>query len=139
MLENWLAGWFAEAPVLAGSAAVVALMVFIAWMLGFRRAARLDEAELARIAAAEGASVEGAVIAPDGKSAFARLSGGKLMIVRVMGDDVSARIAPASAARVSLAGGKLSAAFGDLGYPPLHMRVQAAPPWLAELASGGKP
>jgi hypothetical protein len=121
-------------PILAGSAAVIVLMVSVAAALGFRRRAALDDAALAQLAAGEGATVEGALIASDAKSAFARLSGGKVLVARVMGNDVSARIAPASAARVRLAGGKLSVTFADLGYPPLHIRVQEPPPWLAELA-----
>lgn len=120
-------------PVLAGSAAVILLMVGVAFALGFRPRATLDDAALARMAGAEGAQLEGAVIAPDGKSAFARLSGGKVMVARALGGDVSARIAPASALRARLAGGKLSVQFADVGYPPLHMRIQDAPPWLAEL------
>jgi len=125
-------------PVLAGSAAVIVLMLVVALALGFRRSAKLDEAALERLAASEGAAVEGVLIAPDGKSALARLSGGKLMIARVMGEDVSARISAASSARVRFAGGKLSVAFADLGYPPLHLAAADPPPWLAEFATGDR-
>jgi len=126
----------AKLPVLAGSAAVILLMVGVAAALGFRTRAKLDEAALARHAEADGAVVEAALIAPDGAAAFAKLSGGKLMIARAMGEDTSARIAPASTADVRLNGGKLSVQFADLGYPPLHMQVEQPPPWLAELAAG---
>lgn len=122
--------------VTAGSLGVVLLMIGIAAALGFRHSTRLDEAHVARLAAAEGAGADAVVVAADGRSAFARLSNGKLMVARVMGDDVSARVAPASAVRVRLEGGKLSVRFGDLGYPPLHMHLQTAPTWLAELAAG---
>ncbi|MBC7769078.1 MAG: hypothetical protein H7124_09855 [Phycisphaerales bacterium] len=137
-VENYIAQWVAEAPVLAGSAAVVLVMIGLAFALGFRKSAELNDAELARLAAAEGARVEAAVIAPNGRHALARLSGGKLMVARVMGNDVSARVAPAGAVRVRVARGKLSAQFADLGFPPLHMRLQAPPPWLAELAGEPK-
>lgn len=135
-LGAWLAQWVGEAPVLAGSAAVVAAMVGMAWLLGFRAKLMLSEADLARLADAEGAALAHALIAPDGRSGFARLSNGKVMIARVMGDDVSARAAPLAAMRLELTPGRLSAAFADLGFPPLHMQLEQAPPWLTELAEG---
>lgn len=135
--EDYLRQWVAEAPALAGSILAVTLMVGIAAALGFRKTARLDEAALEQLAAAEGTSVEGAVIAPNGRHALARLSGGKLMVARVMGNDVSARVAPAGAVRLKIGGGRLSATFADLGFPALNMRLQDAPAWLDELAGGG--
>lgn len=45
----------AEAIELAGSAAVILLMVVVAAFLGFRMSARIDESELNRFAEAEGA------------------------------------------------------------------------------------
>lgn len=126
----------AKLPVLAASAAVILLMVGVAAALGFRPRALIDDAALARLAGAEGASVEAALIAPDGKAALARLSGGKLLVARAMGGDISARVAPATAVHARLDGEKLSVAFADLGYPPLHMTVQAPPPWLAALIAG---
>lgn len=125
--------------VLAGSAAVVLFMIAVAAVLGFRAQAKLDDAAVARLAAAEGEESDAAVVAANGRSAFARLRSGKVMIARVMGADVSARIAPASAVRVRLGGDKLSVQFADVGYPPLHMRVPSAPPWLAALAVGDRP
>lgn len=133
-LEVYIAQWVAEAPVLAGSAAVVVFMVAVAALLGFRNTAKIDASELSRLAEAEGVRVEDSLIAPDERQALARLSGGKIMVARVMGNDVSARIAPASALRVVFRKGKLSAWFADLGFPPLHMRLQAPPGWLAALA-----
>jgi hypothetical protein len=121
-------------PVLAGSVAVILLMVGVAWALGFRPKAKLDDAALARLAGAEGASIDSALYAPDGKAALARLTSGKIMVARAMGGDISARTAAASAVRVRLSGDKLSLQFADVGYPPLHMRVQEPPHWLAELA-----
>jgi hypothetical protein len=123
--------------VLAGSAAVVLLMIGIAAALGFRQSVKLDEAAIASLA--EGALVEAVVIAPNGRAALARLAGDKLMIARAMGADTSARISLASAARVRLKGEKLSVEFADVGYPPLHMRAPGAPPWLAALAAGDRP
>lgn len=131
-----LADFRAEAPVLAGSAAVVLVMVGMAYVLGFRAKRSLNEAELARLAEGEEAGLESAVIAPDGRAAFARLANGKLMVARVMGDDVSARIAPAAAMRVAVTQGRLHVVFADLGFPPLDMKLEETPPWLAELAKG---
>jgi hypothetical protein len=125
-------------PVLAGSAAVIILMVGVAFALGFRPRVQLDDAALAKLAESEGASVEAALIASDAKSALARLSGGKIMVARAMGGDVSARIAPASAVSAQLKGEKLSVRFADVGYPPLHMKVQTPPAWLADLVGEGR-
>lgn len=136
MIAQVLAELRDQAPVLAGSGAVVLFMIGVAWALGFRAKRKLDEAELARLAEGEGASVTHVVIAPDGRAAFAALSNGKLMVARAMGDDVSARAAPAAAVRVRLTQGRLHAAFADLGYPPLQLKLEETPPWLAELAKG---
>ncbi len=136
-IEDYLAQWRAEGPALLGSVIAVTLMVLAAAALGFRKSATLDEAALVRLAAAEGASIEQAVIGPNGRDALARLSGGKLLVARVMGNDISARVAPAGAVRLTLRHGRLSATFADLGFPPLNMRLQDAPAWLDELAGGG--
>lgn len=122
--------------VTAASAGVVALMVGIAFALGFRARASLDDAALANLAASESDAVEASVIASNKRTAFARLRSGKLMIARVMGADVSTRIAPAPAARVRLSAGKLSVAFADVGYPPLQMKLSDAPAWVSALAKG---
>jgi len=125
-------------PVLAGSVAVIVLMLTVAFALGFRPKVQLNDAALAQLASNEGASIEAALIAPDAKSALARLTGGKIMVARAMGGDVSARIAPASAVHARLKGQKLSVQFADVGYPPLHMKVQTPPAWLADLVGEGR-
>jgi hypothetical protein len=132
-VEAVLAPWLEKAPTLLASILAVLFMAGIAALLGFRKMARLDEAELERLAAAEHLPVEGAVIASDGRSALARLEGGKLLIARVMGADISARVVPAAAARVRRRNGRISVAFADTGFPPLHIKLQEPPSWLAEL------
>lgn len=122
--------------ITAGSAGVVLFMIGVAFALGFRGAAKLDEARLAALAAAEGAQVENAALSADGRAGLARLSGGKLLIAKVMGEDVSARIVPAAAAKVRYRNGRLSVAFGDLGYPSLEMRLDQEPAWLAAMHQG---
>lgn len=133
MIGEYLASWVEEAPALIGSVIAVTFMVGVAALLGFRHTARIDDAELQRLAATEGQRIDAAIIAPNAKSALARLDNGKLMVARVMGADVSARVTPAAGARVRLANGKLSVAFADTGFPPLHMKLQDAPPWIAAL------
>lgn len=133
MIQTDLAVWIEKAPVLLASILAVLFMAGFAAVLGFRQRARIDDAVLSKLAAAEHARVEGALIAADAKSALARLDGGKLLVARVMGADVSARIVPAASARVRQRNGKLSVAFADTGFPPLHMKVQEPPSWLAEL------
>ncbi len=123
--------------VVAASAGVVAFMVGVAFILGFRASATLDDASLAALAAGESDAVDAAIISPNKRAGFARLRSGKLMIARVMGADVSTRTAPASSARVRLQGGKLSVTFADVGYPPLNFALsEAPPPWIAALAQG---
>lgn len=127
----------AELIELGGSAAVVLLMIGVAAVLGFRMSARIDDAELTRLAEAEGARVDGAVIAKNGRTALARLSDGRVMVARVMGADVSARFAPAKAVRLDLKAHRLNATFADAGFPPLKMRLDDSPAWLNEFSSGG--
>ncbi|MBI3439416.1 MAG: hypothetical protein HY054_12350 [Proteobacteria bacterium] len=121
--------------VTIGSAAVILLMLSVAWVLGFRQTAKLDNSEVARLANAEGANVEAAAIDAKGRAAVAKLSGGKLLVAKVMADGVSARVLSQGQARVRLGKRKLSIAFGDLGYPSLNMRLESPPAWLTELGA----
>lgn len=126
----------AELIELAGSAAVVLLMIGVAAALGFRLTARVDESELTRLAEAEGARVEASVIAQNGRTALARLSDGRLMVARVMGADVSARFTPAKSVQLTLKDNRLNATFADIGFPPLKMRLDGQPAWLTDLSRG---
>lgn len=128
----------AELIELGGSAAVVLLMIGVAAVLGFRMSARIDDGELTRLADAEGARVEGAVIAQNGRTAFARLNDGRVMVARVMGADVSARFASAKAVMVDVKARRLNATFADTGFPPLKMRLDDSPAWLNEFSGGGE-
>ncbi len=103
------------------------------WVSGNRRS--LDDAELARLARAEGANVEAAAIDAKGRAAVAKLNGGKLLIAKVMADGVSTRVLSQGQARVRLDQRKLSITFGDLGYPSLNMRLENPPAWLVELGA----
>lgn len=126
--------------VLAGSAAVVALMVGVAALLGFRQAARVDEAELQKLLAGADpdARLAETLIAPDNRSAIARLADGKVLVAKVMGDRVTLRIAPQNALTVGVGAQSVRVRFADLGFPGLHIKLNADPPrWLADLAAGG--
>lgn len=131
-LDAFLAAFLDNAPTLLASLVAVLFMTGIAALLGFRQRARIDQAELARLAAAERLSIESAVISADATRALARLTGGKLLIVRVMGADVSARVAPAGAASIRRRDGGVVVAFADPGFPPLQMDLEELPTWLAE-------
>jgi hypothetical protein len=130
-----------DLAVLAGSAAVIAFMLGVAALLGFRRGVRLaDDAQLAAlIADAEpGARLDVAAIGEDGRAALARLSDGRYVAAQVMGDRVSLRIFSAGAT-LRRAPGRLSLRFADLGFPSLHLRLKQEPAWLAAFPGGGKP
>ncbi len=121
--------------ILAASAAVVVLLAGLAAALGFRQSARLDEAELQRLAAGEGVQIENAVLDTNGKSALARVAGGKVMIARVMADGVSARVTNADALKLRVAKGRLRIALADLGFAPLRLKLNdEAPDWVRALA-----
>jgi hypothetical protein len=127
-----------EIYVTAGSAAVVAFLVLMVWLMGFRTAARLDDASLAqRLAESEpGARIADCVVSADGRAALARLTDGKLLIARAVGDGVSLRSLPVSAAQVRFQGPKAVVTFADWGFPPLHLALKdEAPGWLKALSS----
>jgi hypothetical protein len=117
------------------SAGFVVFMIGFAALLGFRQAGRLDDSELTRLAAAEGARIEAAAIDAKGRAAVARLDGGKLLIAKVMADGVSARVVPRAQARVRAGRSRVRVTFGDLGYPSLDMRIDNPPAWLTELGA----
>ena len=128
-----------DAVITAGSALVVAFLVFVVWLMGFRTALKAD-AELIRreLAFAEpGAQLAEAIADANGRSALGLLADGRLVIARAMGDGVSLRILPASAARLSLDGQRVRLRFADLGYEPLNLTLaESAPAWLSALAQG---
>ena len=137
--DEFIATWAAEAPGLIGSVIAISVMVGFALLLGLNKQTKIDDAALARLAAEEGATLEAAAVATNGRGALAKLTGGKILVARVMGADIGTRLATPSAVKLTLRQGKLSVRFADTGYPPLHMKLETEPAWLAELASGGTP
>ncbi|HVY84878.1 MAG TPA: hypothetical protein VG943_07080 [Caulobacterales bacterium] len=128
-------------PVLVqvgGSAAVVAFMVAVAALLGFRQSARIDAAALERLAreADPDAKVEATFTAPNGAAGLARLADGRVLTARVVGEDTSVRLTPARSLHVRLTRKRLTVTFGDFGFPPLHIALKntAPPDWIVRLA-----
>lgn len=123
--------------VTAASAGVVALLVLIAFLMGFRARASIDPDGLARqLATSEpNARIAETLIGADGRAALARLADGKLLVARVMADGVSLRAAPPGAVSLRLRKGRAVVAFADVGFPPLSLAMQGEPPaWLKALA-----
>ena len=137
--DDLIATWVAEAPGLIGSVIAVSVMVGFALLLGLNKQTKIDAAALARLAAEEGASVEAAVIATNGRGALAKLSGGKILVARVMGADIGTRLSTPNAVPLTLRQSKLSVRLADTVYLPLHMKLETEPAWFAALASGGTP
>jgi hypothetical protein len=125
--------------VLAGSAAVVAFMVAVAAMLGFRARAIVDAGAFERLLALSepDARILDAAYADDGAAALARLTDGKLAIAKRMGDRVTLRIHAPDAVKLAVFQGEVRATFADLGFPVVHMKLNDPPRWLADLAAGG--
>jgi hypothetical protein len=120
--------------VLGASAAVIVFMVAVAAVLGFRIDARLDEAELQRLAASEGARLSEAVLDLSGKAALARLDSGRVLAARVMADGISTRVAATDAVRIKVNGQGVRVAFADIGFPPLVVRLgDQVPGWVLDL------
>lgn len=122
--------------ILSASAAVVALMVIVAALLGFRERLTLTEADLARLAREEGDVVESTLVGARGSVGAARLASGKLLIARVMGDGVGARIVNADSVRAKRVRAGVRVMLVDLGFPPMLIRVKGDPPaWLMNLGA----
>jgi hypothetical protein len=117
---------------LASAAAVLAL-VAIAWGLGFRNVTRLESEDAARRLVAEeapGAGIQNLVMDKIGAAALAQLADGRLVVIRAMGDRFSARTMPAGSAEISRTETGVRVRFADLGFPELHLALDAPPPWL---------
>ncbi len=125
--------------VLGGSAAVIALMLLIAALLGFWQTARIDAVALERLLAdAEpDARIAESAIADDGRVALARLSDARVLIAKAMGDRIALRTYPSPAVTLRLRDRRLRAAFADLGFPTLNMKLSDPPRWLVDWAASG--
>lgn len=121
---------------LAGSAIVIALMLGVAAALGFLKGARIANVAALGVLLADyepGARIEDAAIDDKGRAALAKLNDGRVLVARVMGDSVSLRTLSADAMRLSIANGRVSARFADLGFPSLNMALAEPPVWLRAL------
>jgi hypothetical protein len=125
--------------VLGGSAAVIAFMVGVSALLGFGKPQRIAGTDDLAHHLAEyepDARIRTAFVEARGRAALALLADGRLLAARVMGDRVSLRAFAASAVRLHLRADGLTATFGDVGFPALHIALkdEAPPAWLTELA-----
>jgi hypothetical protein len=122
---------------LAGSAIVIAFMVGVSALLGFRKRLKLVEADArARIEAHEyGHRVADIAICDHGHAALARLEDGRWVVLNVIGDGVSARSFAAGALKLEKTRAGVRARFAELGFPTLNMSLKQPPAWLA--AGGG--
>lgn len=122
--------------VLAGSVTVVALMVAMAALLGFRTRATVNASELERLVALSepGARIAESAFADDGDAALARLADGRIVVAKRMADRVTLRLHAPGSVKLRLTHGIVRARFADLGFPVLHMEHAAPPRWLVDLA-----
>ena len=131
-----------DALILGGSALVVAIIVLIAWALGFRNRARIANAADARAAfAAADADAVIAELALDQRftAAIARLTDGRIALAKAVADDVAARVLRREdGLRVSLRQTKqgwiADARTPELGFPDVRLRLSDPPDWLKALA-----
>ena len=123
-----------ELIVALASAVAVAALILIARGLGFRSTPRIESEEAARALIAEhepDVRAADILLASDGAAALARLSDGRIAIVRRMGDRFAVRTLPPSALAVTSKQGALTIRFADLGFPALKLPFDGpAPAWL---------
>lgn len=112
-----------QAIITLASAAAVAFMVLIAWLLGFRQRLQLSEPEMrALIAASEpDAAIEDIAIDEKGRAGLARLADGRWAAIASMGDRFALRVF--AHARLTARGGMLKARFDDAGFPALDLKT----------------
>jgi hypothetical protein len=123
------------------SLAGVALLVGVAWMMGFRQRERIKDIDSFR-AMLRGAEFKHAVVDAEGRAAFAELASGEFAASRVMGDRLVARRFPRPALeKVSIFRAKgrhalgVRLSFADPGFPSLDLETDdlAPPAWLERL------
>jgi hypothetical protein len=105
------------------SALVSALLVGLAWLLGFRQTARIADAEaaLALVAKAEPDFIASGDVVLDksGKAALVRGVDGAFCTIRVLGDGLTVRRFGPGTASISEEAGRLVVTSADLGFPKL--------------------
>lgn len=117
----------------AVAAAGVALLVGLAWALGFRAQTKI--VSLDPYAKAADVTLTDVAISSDGHAALGLSSDGRVLIAKAMGDDVAVRVAPVRAIQsVAVKGDRVRIAFDDFGFPELVLRISTPPLWLGRLA-----
>lgn len=115
-----------EAIIALASAAAVAFMVLIAWLLGFRTRLVLDETKARALVAEAEPAAQIADIAIDakGRSGLVKLADGRWAALASMGDRFTVRIF--QNARLTARQGALKARFDDAGFPALDLKTDDA-------------
>jgi len=121
--------------VLAGSVAVVAFMVGLAQLLGFRAPAQFAGLEAARAAILShdpDVIILDLVMSMDMRAALARLSDGRWAIARTVGDGAGVRVFAPERVCLTRRQGELILIFADLGFPDVHVSLDVWPDWIAQ-------
>jgi hypothetical protein len=112
----------------------IPLLVLLSWALGMaktRPPLMESDFETARLEAAPDAQILAHEVFNQGRDGLARLSDGRLMVLRRMGADVCVRVAPGSAVRLAPVQAGFALYFSDAGFPPLKIAAPT-PNWLSE-------
>jgi Mg2+/citrate symporter len=111
--------------IFAASLAGIALLVGLAWALGFRNRDRIDEARLRALAqdAAPGAEIVRVRIDADGRAGLAWLADSRVLTAAVMGDRIAVRLWREDDVRFDETARGLQVEFPDLGYPGLVLKA----------------
>jgi hypothetical protein len=111
--------------VFAASLAGIALLVGLAWALGFRGRDRVDEARLRALAAeaAPGLAIVRVRIDARGRAGLAWLADGRVLTAAAMGDRIATRLWRESDVRLQETGDAVKVTLPDLGYPFLTLKA----------------
>lgn len=118
-----------------GALAGVGVLVGIAWLLGFRKRAKIEGPDhVARLLAeAEpGAGISDIAMDKDGYAAVAKLTDGRLFIVRSMADKLAIRLISPASLKLKRNGATVRLDSGEAAHPPLtlHLEGPAMAQWL---------
>lgn len=115
-------------------------IVSLTWLLGGRRDATADEAQMRALLLAEypDVTIADAFIAGDGSAIFRCLRGadGAIGIVRRIGDGFAVRCfgfdeTEITVEKMAVGGRVVRLRFPDPAFPPLRLKTDALPPWLS--------
>ncbi|MFZ4069377.1 MAG: hypothetical protein ACOYJ6_04650 [Caulobacterales bacterium] len=111
--------------IFAASLAGIALLVGLAWALGFRGRARLDEAQLRALAAeaAPGVAIVGFRMDVDSRAGLAWLADGRVLTAATMGDRIATRLWREGDVQLKEIANGVKVTLPDLGFPALILKA----------------